>query len=166
VDLGRTLGRSLGTKKGDDPAWYVGTSFFNSRSSHIIVIKDNIKNLRPADIILFRGSDGAISHSALIQSIDMQKGVIRYLQCTDEAPLSERGVHDSFIYFDPAKPEVSLSDPSLNWTQQRQAPFPGEKASPFSDDGERYRAFSKLGGGKTVRLRPLLPVIEKINKNR
>jgi hypothetical protein len=165
LDLGKTLRRSLGTRKGDDPAWYVGTSFFNSRSPHIIAVKDSVKNLRPADIILFRGSDGAMSHSAMIQSIDMKKGVIRYLQCTDEAPLSERGVHDSFIYFNPAIPEISLSHPSLNWTQQRQAPFPGEKASPFSDDGRRYRAFSELGGGKIVRLKPLTPVIEKINRN-
>jgi len=166
LDLGKTLSRSLGTRKGDDPAWYVGTSFFNSKNSHITPVKDNIKNLRPADIILFRGPDGTMSHSALIQSIDMEKGVIRYLQCTDEAPLSERGVHDSFIYFDSAKPEISLSDPGLNWTQQRQAPFPGEKASPFSDDGERYRAFSKLGGGRVVRLKVLAQVIEKINRNR
>jgi hypothetical protein len=163
LDLGGALRRALGVRHGDDPAWYVGTAFFNSRSSHIITVQDSIKNLRPADIILFRGSDGAMAHSAVIQSVDMERGVIRYVQCTDEAPLAERGVHDSFIRFDPAKPDTSLRDLSLNWTQQRQAPFPGEKASPFSDDGERYRAFEELGGGRVVRMRILVPVIERLN---
>jgi hypothetical protein len=141
----------------------VGTSFFDSKSTHIIPVEDNIKNLRPADIILFRGSDGAMAHSAVIQSVDHTKGIIRYLQSTDEAPLRERGVHESFIHFDPARPEVSLSDPALNWTQQRQAPFPGEKPSPFSDDGRRYRAFSELGGGRVVRLRLVDQVIGKLS---
>jgi hypothetical protein len=164
LDLGRSLTRALGVRSGDDPAWYVGTSFFNSKSSHMSAVQDSIKNLRPADIILFRGPDGAMAHSAVIQSVDMKQGVIRYVQCTDEAPLNERGVHDSYIRFDPAKPNTSLSDSSLEWTQLRQAPFPGEKASPFSDDGERYRAFSKLGGGRVVRLRLLVPVIERLNR--
>jgi hypothetical protein len=141
----------------------VGTAFFNSRSSHIITVQDSIKNLRPADIILFRGSDGAMAHSAVIQSVDMKRGLIRYVQCTDEAPLNERGVHESFIRFNPLKPDTSLRDTGINWTQQRQAPFPGEKASPFSDDGERYRAFGELGGGRVVRLRLLVPVIERLN---
>jgi hypothetical protein len=91
-----------------------------------------------------------MAHSAIIQSVDHGRGIIRYLQSTDEAPQNERGIHESFIYFDPAQPDVSLSDPGLNWTQQRQAPFPGEKASPFSDDGKRYRAF---GGGRVVRFK-------------
>jgi hypothetical protein len=165
VNLGTALSRALGVPRGGDPAWYAGTAFFGSKSSHVAAVNDEIRNLRPADIILFRGRDGTIAHSAIIQSIDLSYGIIRYLQSTDEAPLSERGAHDSFIYFDPAEGEVALSDTSLNWTQQRQAPFPGEKASPFSDDGERYRAFSELGGGRIVRLRALIPVIEKINKN-
>jgi hypothetical protein len=164
LDLGGALRRALGVRSGDDPAWYVGTSFFNSKSSHISAVQDSIQNLRPADIILFRGPDGLMAHSAVIQSIDMKQGIIRYVQCTDEAPLNERGAHESFIHFDPAKPDTSLRDTGLNWTQQRQAPFPGEKASPFSDDGERYRAFSRLGGGRVVRLRLLVPVIERLNR--
>jgi hypothetical protein len=164
LDLGRALSRSLGVRRGEDPAWYVGTVFFNSKTPQIIAVEDRIKNLRPADIILFRGSDGTIAHSAIIQSIDLRQGVIRYLQSTDEAPLSERGVHESFIRFDPANTNVSLSDPALNWTQQRQAPFPGEKPSPFSDDGRRYQAFSELGGGRVVRLRLLVPVIDRLNR--
>ena len=131
----------------------------------MIAVKDEIRNLRPADIILFRGSDGGISHCAIIQSIDFSDGTIRYLQCTDEAPLFERGVHESFIYFNPARAGLSLSDPGIIWTQKRFAPFPGEKDSPFSGDGERYRAFGEPGGGRVVRLRVLIPVIEAINKN-
>jgi len=166
IDLGRTLSRALGVPSGSNPSWYVGTSFFNSGSSHIIAVNDVIRNLRPADIILFRGQDGNMAHSAVIQSIDFSRGIIRYLQCTDEAPLQERGVHESLIYFNPASPGLSLKDPGLHWTQKRFAPFPGEKDSPFSGDGERYRAFGELGGGRVVRLAPLVPVIESLNKNR
>jgi hypothetical protein len=96
--------------------------------------------------------------------VDPQAGFIRYLQCTDEAPLAERGVHESYIYFDPLRTDLSLSDPSLNWTQKRYAPFPGEQGSPFSDDGERYRAYPELGGGRVVRLRPLVPILEKLSR--
>jgi hypothetical protein len=166
MDLGEMLRRTLGVPSGGDPAWYVATSFFNSKSTQIIAVDDKIKNLRPADIILFRGKDGNIAHSAIIQSIDYTKGRIRYLQSTDEAPLSERGVHESFINFNPAKTDVALSNIELDWTQQRQAPFPGELASPFSNDGERYRAFGELGGGRVVRLRLLVSVIDKLNRNR
>ena len=166
IDLGRSLSRVLGTPRGSDPAYYAGTAFFNSNTPHIIAVQDNISNLRPADIILFRGQGGAMAHAAIIQSIDYSKGVIRYLQSTDEAPLGERGVHDSFIYFDPANPRVSLSNPDLTWTQKRFAPFPGEQDSSFSDDGERYRAYRDLGGGRVVRMRALVPVIERINNIR
>jgi hypothetical protein len=165
LDLGRTLSRSLGVRRGNDPSWYAGTAFFNSKSSQIVSVTDEIRNLKPADILLFRSADGSMSHSALIQSVDFSAGVIRYLQNTDEAPLSERGAHESLIYFDPRDTRVSLHDPALRWTQKRYAPFPGEKDSPFSDDGERYRAFPELGGGRTVRLRALGPVIEKLNRH-
>jgi hypothetical protein len=151
VDLGRTLRRAIGGA-GDDVSYYVGTWFFNSRSREIIPVKDELRSIRPADVLLFRGASGGMVHSAVIQSVDLREGVIRYLQSTDEAPLSERGVHESFIYFNPAQSAVSLSDPSLIWTQSRYPPFPGEQASAFSDDGERYRAF---GGGRVVRLRAL-----------
>jgi len=166
IDLGKTLAPAFGIPRGVEPARFVGTSFFNSKNSQIIAVEDKLSSLRPADIILFMGSNGLMAHSAIIQSIDFKKGVIRYLQCTDEAPLLERGVHESFINFDPANAGISLKDPSLHWTQKRFAPFPGEKDSPFSDDGERFRAFSELGGGKVVRLRALVPVIDRINKGR
>jgi hypothetical protein len=164
LDLGRSLSRALGVRGGNDPSRYAGTAFYNSKSPQIIAVEDKISLLRPGDILLFRGYDGEMSHSAVIQSVDLRSGLIRYLQCTDEAPLAERGVHESFVYFDPAQAELSLSDPSLNWTQKRYAPFPGEKESPFSDDGERYRAYAELGGGRVVRLRPLVPVMERLTK--
>jgi len=161
IDLGATLSAALGVPRGADPSRYVGTAFFNSNSSQIIAVNDDILGLRPADIILFRDINGGIAHSAIIQSIDFTRGVIRYLQCTDEAPLAERGVHESYIYFDPSNPG-SLRSADLVWTQKRFAPFPGEKDSPFSDDGERYRAYSELGGGRVVRLRALVPIIDRL----
>jgi hypothetical protein len=164
VDLGRTLRAVLGVPPGGSPSYYAGTIFFNSRSPQIISVKDEIRNLKPADILLFRGRDGNMVHSAIIQSVDFSAGIIRYFQCTDEAPPEERGVHESVIRFDPARPAARLSDPALQWTQNRYPPFPGERASPFSDDGKRYRAFPELGGGKVVRLRALAAPIERINR--
>ena len=164
VDLGRTLARALGVRRGEDAPRYAGTNFYNSNSSQIIPVNDEIRNLRPADILLFRAEDGGMSHCAVIQSIDFSSGIIRYLQCTDEAPLSERGVHESFIYFDPDNTAVSLSSPYLTWTQSRYPPFPGERASPFSDDGKRYRAFPEKGGGRVVRLRVVSEAIQRINR--
>ncbi|MDR1950094.1 MAG: peptidoglycan endopeptidase [Spirochaetaceae bacterium] len=164
LDLGRMLRRALRLPRNRDPFRYVGTGFFNSGSREVIAVPDEIRRLRPADILLFRGADGGIVHSAIIQSVDREKGLIRYLQSTDEAPPAERGAHESFIRFDPEHPELSLKDPSVIWTQSRYPPFPGEKASPFSDDGERYRAYPDLGGGRVVRLRALAGLSETINR--
>ena len=164
VDLGRTLAGVLGAREGQDPAWFAGTSFFNSQIPHITPVNDEIRNLRPADVILFRSEGGGMGHAAVIQSIDFAAGIIRYLQCTDEAPFAERGVHDSFIFFDPAFPNLSLSDPSLVWTKMRYPPFPGERASAFTNDGERFRAFPEYGGGRVVRLRAVSEAIERINR--
>ncbi|GMO34192.1 MAG: hypothetical protein Ta2F_10240 [Termitinemataceae bacterium] len=150
INLGASLRRLRAVPSAADASYYVGTSFYNSNSREIIAVPDNIKNIKPADILLFRAKDKSMAHSAIIQSVDLAGGVIRYLQDTDEAPQSERGVHESFIYFDPKKPNASLKDTSLRWSQQRFSPFPGEKESAFSEDGERYRAY---GGGRVVRLR-------------
>ncbi|MCL2764335.1 MAG: peptidoglycan endopeptidase [Treponema sp.] len=162
VDLGMIISPSLGAPRGADPARYAGTAFFGSRNPQIIAVDDEIRNLRPADIILFRDKNGVIVHSAIIQSINLTEGVIRYLQCTNVAPSDERGVHDSFIHFNPANPSVSLKDPALHWTQRRAPPFPGEEV-PFHGDGEIYR-HSVNGGGRVVRLRALVPVIERMNR--
>jgi cell wall-associated NlpC family hydrolase len=164
ADLGRLLQRSLGTPPGGNPASYVGTRFFNSESRELIPVTEEIRRLRPGDILLFRGSDGGAVHSAILQSVNLAAGVIRYVQSTDEAPSAERGVHESLIYFDPAHPETRLSDPALTWTQKRYPPFPGEMESPFSDDGERYRAYPELGGGRVVRLRTMEEIIRRIGR--
>jgi hypothetical protein len=148
VNLGARLARALGVPRGARASIYAGTSFYNSRSRELTAVNDKIKNLKSADIILFRAKDGAMAHSAIIQSVDFTRGVIRYLQDTDEAPQAERGVHESFIYFNPSKTDTSLSDEAMRWSQSRFSPFPGEKASAFSDDGQRYRAY---GGGRIVR---------------
>ncbi|MFH2113649.1 MAG: peptidoglycan endopeptidase [Spirochaetota bacterium] len=163
LDLGRTLSRALRAPRGADPALYAGTSFFDSRSTELIQVKDELRNLLPGDVILFRGADGTAVHSAVIQSIDFGNGTLRYLQSTDEAPLPERGVHDSYIHFDPARPELSLEDPSLQWTQKRFPSFPGERPSAFSEDGERYRAYPEFGAGKVVRLKAMAAPMKRIN---
>jgi len=156
LNLGQILARTLGVRGGKDPSFYVGTQFFDSNSHQLIQVDDHLHNLRPGDVMLFRSQDGRAGHSAIIQSVDLTNGVIRYLQSTDEAPQDERGVHDSYVYFDPADSDARLSDPELEWSQQRFAPFPGEYASAFSDDGERYRADFGEGGGKVVRLRAMV----------
>ncbi|MDR2517590.1 MAG: peptidoglycan endopeptidase [Spirochaetaceae bacterium] len=166
IDLGATLRRVIGSPRGRDVSWYVGTAFFNSANRELITVPDEARNLRPLDVILFRGADGAMVHSAIIQSVNLETGVIRYLQSTDEAPYGERGAHESFIRFDPAAADVSLADSAVMWTQSRYPPFPGEKASPFSNDGARYRAFPEHGGGKVVRLRIMADIAARLSRRR
>jgi hypothetical protein len=162
LDLGRALASTLGVPHGVDAALYAGTAFFGSRSTQIIQVNDEIRNLRPADVMLFRDIDGTFVHAAVIQSIDWTRGIIRYLQCNNVALPHERGVHDSLVFFDPANPSVSLRDPSLHWTKKRLPAFTGEDFL-FADDGERFRHRAG-GGGRVVRLRVLVPVIERLNR--
>jgi cell wall-associated NlpC family hydrolase len=163
LDLGKALRRTLGVPGNADPSLYAGTVFFDSASPELIRVRDQVGKLQPGDVLLFRGDDGSAVHSAVVQSVDRVDGLVRYLQSTDEALPEERGVHDSWIRFDPARPETSLKDPSLAWSQRRFPPFPGEKPSAFADDGERYRAFPEYGGGKVVRLKVLDMPIRRIN---
>jgi len=162
IDLGSILSPVLGVPRGANPALYAGTSFFNSRNSQVIAVNDEIRNLRPADIMLFRDFEGDIVHSAVIQSIDWARGIIRYVQCNNVGLPEVRGVHDSYIYFDPLNTSVTLKDPSLHWTKKRFGAFAGEEI-PFADDGERYR-YRLNGGGRVVRLSALVPVIERLNR--
>jgi cell wall-associated NlpC family hydrolase len=155
LDLTKAVSRYVGAPPGAAVNYFIGTSYYDSKSRALENVPDKIANLRPGDIMLFRGSDGKAVHSAVIQSIDFDKGVIRYLQSTDEAPEEERGVHESFVQFDPQKSDTSLSSLSLTWSQKRYPPFPGEMQSAFSDDGERYRAYPELGGGRVVRFKML-----------
>lgn len=162
LDLSKTLARSLRAPSRSVASLYFGTWYFKPKNKETITVNDSIKDLRPLDLILFRGDDGNIVHSSVIQSIDRKAGIIRYLQSTDEAPLEERGVHESFIRFDPKKPSASLKDPTLVWSQRRLPPFEGERSSQFTDDGDRFRAFPEYGGGTVVRLRALAKPLERI----
>ncbi|MCL2608762.1 MAG: C40 family peptidase, partial [Treponema sp.] len=137
VDLPRLLAApaARGRRQVPLPAFLAGTAFFNSGNRHLVSVNDRIADLRPADVILFRGPDGQMAHSAVIQSVDFGAGIVRYLQSTDLAPAAERGVHESYVLFDPARPDLSLADENLRWTQRRESPFSGETVSPFADDG-------------------------------
>ena len=161
LDLNRALARYLGARQPSHAAWYVGTWFFDPRNRNLEVVKDEVRNLRPLDVIVFRGEDGLTAHSAVIQSVDLAGGTIRYLQSTDVADQSDRGVHESFITFDPSNPSISLKDPALVWHQRRSAPFPGEAGVDFWDDGQRYRAFPQYGGGFVVRLKVMRALVER-----
>jgi hypothetical protein len=155
LDLDRALRRYLGAPSATAASLFIGTWFFDPRNRNLEVVKDEVRNLRPGDVFVFRGEDGATSHSAIIQSVNMATGTIRYLQSTDVAEQDDRGVHESFINFDPHKPSTSLKDPSIVWQQRRSAPFPGESGVEFWDDGQRFRAYPQYGGGSVVRLRIL-----------
>lgn len=164
LDLSKALMRPLRAPRSSASSLYFGTWFFSTKTRELIEVEDRIANLRPLDIILFRGEEGDFVHSMIIQSIDRKNGVIRYLQSTDEAPLEERGVHESTLNFDPNKPQTSLKDPSLRWNQRRNPPFEGESSSEFTDDGARYRAFPERGGGKVFRLRSMQKPLDRIQR--
>ncbi len=166
LDLGKTFGRYVGAARSADASTYVGTWFFDPGNAFLEEVKDEIRNLRPADVIVFRGDDGTTRHSAVIQSIDRARGTIRYLQSTDESPQYERGVHESLITFDPAHPEVTLDAPTVTWHQLRGAAFDGEGGVWYRDDGERYRAYPEQGGGTVVRLKALAKVMTKLSSGR
>jgi hypothetical protein len=158
VNLGATLRRALGAQTSTVASFYAGTKFYNSKSTELTSVDDKIKNLKPAEILLFRAKDGEMSHSAIIQSVDFENGIIRYIQNTDEAPLAQRGPHESFIYFEVSNTDVSLKDEAVRWTQKRRSPFEGERVSTFADDGQRYRAY---GGGRVVRLNIITRITSK-----
>jgi hypothetical protein len=161
LDLNRALARYLGAARPSTAAWYIGTWFFDPRNRNLEVVKDEVRNLRPADVLVFRGEDGTTAHSAVIQSVDLAGGTIRYLQSTDVAEQNDRGVHESLITFDPRTPSVSLRDPAVVWHQRRSAPFTGETGVDFWDDGQRYRAFPQYGGGAVVRLKMMRKLVER-----
>ncbi len=166
VNLSRTLASSLHAASPSSAHLYFGTWYFNSKKKEVLKISDSIANLKPLDLILFRGDNGEIVHSSVIQSVNFESGIIRYLQSTDEAPPDERGVHESFIIFNPEITDISLKDMSLVWTQKRNPPFKGERASGFINDGERYRAFPDYGGGKVVRIKALSGPLKLTKKNK
>lgn len=161
ADLERELAASWRTR----PAlvrYRIGLWFYDPLSKHTEPVEDRIEDLRPADLLLFEGSDGSFKHSAVIQSIDFEKGLIRYIQSTDWAPQAERGVHESLIRFDPARPEVDLRHYSVRWLQQVRPPFQGEtEPRDWRDDGDRYLWYLDAGGSRVVRLKALAKVLSR-----
>jgi hypothetical protein len=161
ADLDRIIGSFLGTKAGMVPQ-IMGLWYFDPANGHADSVEDAISNLRPGDILLFRGHRGEFRHSAVIQSIDLDQGVIRYIQCTDWAPQPERGVHESTIYFDPDNSAVSLRDPSVRWTQRVLPTFEGEPGLRYwRNDGDRYRTEWPTGHSLVVRLKPIERIVEE-----
>jgi hypothetical protein len=156
AERGINLDQILAGKLGVNPSklsFYVGTTIYNPERGYTEIIEDRIDNIRSGDIILFRGKEGEIKHSAVIQSVDKNNGIIRYLQCTDWAPQEERGVHESLITFNPENPSISLKDKSLVWNQEIKPTFIGEQAISWKNDGDRYRAYREYGGGMIVRFK-------------
>jgi len=131
----------------------VGTWIYNPQAGYTEKIKDEIENIRSGDIILFRGKEGVIKHSAIIESIDRKNGIMTYLQSTDWALPEERGVHKSTVYFNPNISHLSLKDKSLIWNQKIKPAFEGEPSIPWKNDGERYRAYPEYGGAMVVRFK-------------
>jgi len=162
---GMDMSKMLGEKWRISPGQVgrrVGLWFYDPASGYTETLDDRIENLRPADIILFRGSDGRLKHSAVIQSIDWEKGLIRYVQCTDWAVEPERGVHQSEILFDPSRPQVSLKHYSVIWTQQVRPPFGGElEPRDWLTDRDRYAWYPEAGGSLIVRLQYLAAIFQK-----
>ncbi len=166
TDLSRALMKPLRSPQRSATSLYFGTWFFSRKEKELIEVDDRIAKLRPLDIIVFRGEDGDFVHSMIIQSIDRERGTLRYLQSTDEAPLEERGVHESILSFDPARPDLRLGDMEVLWKQRRHPPFEGERTSDYSDDGTRYRAYPELGGGKVFRLRSMAAPASRIEQRK
>ena len=165
VDLDRKLARLMKVPSEMVPQ-FVGFWPFDPCNDQSERVEDVVANLRPGDIFLFRGHGGKFRHSAVIQSIDLDKGVIRYVQCTDWAPQEERGVHESFIYFDANNPEVSLQDSSVRWTQRVFPTFIGEPSLKYwKDDGDRYRTEWPTGQSLIVRLNLIKHLIEEGHAN-
>ena len=134
----------------------VGLWFFDPASGFTEPVADRIEDLRPGDMILYRGSDGALKHSAIIQAVDLDTGIIRYVQSTDWALEEERGVHSSIIRFDLARVRQGLRHYSVKWLQQVRPPFEGEQEPrDWRTDGDRYLWYTEAGGSLVVRSRLL-----------
>jgi hypothetical protein len=155
IDPDRELGRAWRLPP-NRTAQLVGLSFYDYRNRYAYteLASEVIEDLRPGDVILFRGSDGQFKHSAVVQSIDLAGGVIRYVQSTDWAPEDDRGVHESFIRF--TDPKATLRDPSVTWLQQVRPPFRGEVEPRYwKNDGHRYFWYPADYGSVVVRLKML-----------
>ena len=161
IELNRSLAKSWKVSS-NEVRRRIGMWFFDPANGYTERVADRIEDLRPADMILFRGSDGALKHSAVIQSIDLENGMIRYVQSTDWAIEEERGVHQSMIRFDPARAQVGLGHYSVRWLQQVRPPFTGEEEPrDWRTDGDRYLWYTDAGGSMVVRPRFLASQLAK-----
>jgi len=164
LDLDRQVAASVGAREGQLPG-IIGLWFFDPELPFSETVDGRIDNLRPGDVILFRGRVPGrgiwFRHSAVIHSVDFDLGLIRYLQCTDWAAPEQRGVHDSWVRFDPANPSLRLGDPSLEWSQTIQPTFSGETPLRYwKNDGHRYRSYQEEGGSLVVRLKIIKTLIQ------
>ena len=159
LELDRALAKSLRARP-REVRKRIGMWFFDPAQGYTERVGDRIEDLRPADLLLFRGRDGAFKHSAVIQSIDLENGIIRYVQSTDWASEAERGVHLSTIRFDPSRTGESLDHYSVRWLQQVRPPFAGEQEPRnWRSDRDRYLWYTEAGGSMVVRLRLLVSTL-------
>ncbi len=164
ADLDAVLGSRLGIRPDAVPG-LAGIELFTPVNGLAEEVPDYIAFLRPGDIILFRGQLGRFKHSAVIQSIDRTRGILRYVQCTDWAPRAVRGVHDSYLEFNPSRWDERLGTEDVRWMQEIEPAFPGElEPTGWLNDGDRYRnPWSNYGEGIVVRLKALKALIEANN---
>jgi hypothetical protein len=161
VDMDRELAKNLRVPPAE-VRMRVGIQFFDPAGGYTERVADRIEELRPGDMILFRGSDGSLKHSAVIQSIDLDSGIIRYVQSTDWALEEDRGVHSSIVRFDPARAREGLRHYSVKWLQQVRPPFDGEmEPRDWRTDGDRYLWYTEAGGSMVVRLRLLSDALRR-----
>ena len=159
IDLEEVLAENLGVRP-QEVRYRVGVRLYDPANRYTETVGDRIEDLRPADLILYRGSDGTFKHSAVILSIDFQEGLIRYVQSTDWSAMEERGVHLSEIRFDPAQARVGLRHYTVRWLQQVRPPFEGElEPRDWLNDGDRYLWYTEGGGSLVARPRYLAPAL-------
>lgn len=140
---------------------YIGTWYYNPKCGNTERVDDKIINLRAGDLILFPARRWENSHSAVICSINLKAGAVRYVQDTDWVfDRKERGPHASAVYFDPSQPEKSLSDPSLTWTQELGPVFESETC-PYGNETDRFRYLLPPYKGKVVRLKRMVEILSQ-----
>ncbi len=157
----RSIGLLYGVdlvEKFDMEPIYIGNWIFNPWN--VQIVEDRIPNLRPGDIIQFHSWIRQFDHSAIIGSIDFEKGEIVYYQTSDWiADRKERGPHASRILFDPAYSERRISDPDIVWDKRFGEAFVGEPYI-YADTGDWYRYSIIRGGGRVVRFNAITNLIE------
>ena len=98
----------------------------------------------------------------MIQSVDLEAGIIRYVQSTDWALEEDRGVHSSIIRFDPDRAGQGLRHYSVKWLQQVRPPFDGEmEPRDWRTDADRYMWYTEAGGSMVVRFRLLSDALRR-----